>query len=115
MTVNERLEDISRLSGFSIEIIRKIQQAELESVLSSLKKGERATIIGRCTIEPCIRSKIKPGVGIVDYVKAKASVSHVISDELEDLRGFEKSDANSESSKLLNQPGIATIQIQSLV
>jgi len=113
MTVNERLEDISRISGFSVEIIRKIQQAELESILNSLKKGERATLIGRCTIEPCIRSKIQPGGGIVDYIKAKASVSHVISDALGELTGFETSD--SESSKLSNQPGVAAVQIPSLV
>jgi len=115
MTVNERLEDISRISGFSVEIIRKIQKAELESIVKSLKRGERATLIGRCTIEPCIRQKIKPGKGVVNYVKLRASVSHVISDELEKLEAFEKPDENSESSRLLNDPDVATVQIESLI
>ena len=61
MTVNERLNDISEISGFSVDIVRKVQQAELESILKSLKQGERATLIGRCTIEPSIGSKMAYG------------------------------------------------------
>jgi hypothetical protein len=89
MTVNERLEDISKISGFSIEIVRKILNAEQESIIESLKKGERATLIGRCTITPCMRQKIKPGMGVRPCIKLHANVSNIISDELEEMEAYE--------------------------
>jgi len=112
MTVNERLEDISKISGFSVEIVRKVLNAEKESIAKSLKKGERATLIGRCTIEPFIRQKIKPGEGIISYIKLRASVSNVLSSEFEKIDKFE---TNENGEEITIRPGIATMQIESLI
>lgn len=117
MTVNERLEDISRISGFSVEIVRKVLNAEQESILKSLKKGERATLIGRCTLEPVIRQKIVPGrEGPVNYIKVRAAVSSIIKDNLENMEGFEREEGNDRIEDILvNKPGVATVQIPSLI
>ena len=52
MTAQERIEDISKISGFSVEICRRVLNAETESIIKSLKRGERATLSGR------VRAKI---------------------------------------------------------
>lgn len=63
MTVNERLEDISKRSGFSVETVRCILEAERDSTIDSLKRGERATLIGRCTMVPSLGAKMDASCG----------------------------------------------------
>lgn len=52
MTVQERIDDICKKSGMSEDIVRRVLNAEKASVIESLKRGERATIIGRCILRP---------------------------------------------------------------
>lgn len=115
MTVNERLEDISKISGFSTEIVRKILNAEKESVTKSLKIGERATLIGRCTITPCMRQKIKVGKGVRPCIKLQANVSNILRDELEELEKFEEDSNRDGEYRFEDEPGVAVIQIASLI
>lgn len=95
MNIQERYDDISRLSGFSEEVIRRIFKATRQSLASSLKKGERATLPGICTITPEARCKINPEcneVSRINYIKLKASPSSALETELDKLQDFENTE-----------------------
>ena len=47
MTTQDRLNDICEISGLSEDIVRRVFDAERQSIVKSLRKGERATLIGR--------------------------------------------------------------------
>ncbi|MBO5388684.1 MAG: hypothetical protein J6A59_11190 [Lachnospiraceae bacterium] len=52
MTTQERYNDICKICGLSEDIVRRVLNAERQSVANSLKRGERATLVGRVTIRP---------------------------------------------------------------
>lgn len=110
MTVQERINDISARSGLSEHIVRRVIQAETESCVESLKRGERATLIGRCTIKPELRSKIVVGGTMENYIKIITSASKSLEDELKDLKGFVAPKA--EDTSIPN--GIRMLQIPGL-
>ena len=91
MSTQERLDDICNISGLSESIVRRVLEAERQSIAKSLKKGERATLIGRCVIRPEIRSKV--GIGVppvqINYIKLTSQVSSSMEALLQDLTGFE--------------------------
>lgn len=89
MNTQERMEDISRRSGLSIDICRRVLNAEAASVTDSLKKGERATLIGRVTLRPELRQKITEGGVLVKRLKVKAEVSQTLENALSDIVEFE--------------------------
>ena len=93
MTVEDRLEDIHKRTGLDTNIIRGVLNAETESVVESLKRGERATLIGRCSFVPhlkkvgeddnCIRVSCKASPKLESILKAESSFKDVeISDSL---------------------------------
>lgn len=111
MTVQQRLDDICKRQGMSEEIVRRVLQAEKASVLDSLKKGEKATLIGRCVIRPELRSKVDVGGDVRDYIKTSASVAYTLQNELQNCSEFEKSE---ESDNQIPE-GIRITQISQLL
>lgn len=111
MTVQERIDDIVKRSGFSEEIVRRVLNAERESILESLKHGERATLIGRCTIVPELRKSLDIGGKIKTVIKLKASPSYSLESELVGLEGFIKRDTGDDD----NDEGIMLRQLPGLV
>lgn len=89
MNTQERMEDISRRSGLSIDICRRVINAEAASITDSLRKGERATLTGRVTLRPEIRQKIAEGGILVKKLKIKAEVSQTLENALSDIVEFE--------------------------
>lgn len=94
MNTAERLAEISELSGLSVDIIRRVIEAERLSIVNSLKRGERATLIGRCVIRPEIRNKIgisdsSGNIPLNSSIKLYADVAPSLSSELAELSGFE--------------------------
>ena len=89
MNIQERYDDISRLSGFSEDVIRRIFKATRQSLAGSLKQGERATLPGICTITPEVRYKIDSGGETMSsYIKLKASPSSALETELAKIQSF---------------------------
>lgn len=112
MTVKERIEDISKRCGLSEDIIRRVLQAEQQSIADSLKRGERATLIGRCTIVPEIRTRLGVGGKLKKEIKLSASVAHSLVVALSDLEDFIKDDTE-EDSKV--PEGVMVTQITGLI
>lgn len=113
MTVQERIDDICKKSGMSEDIVRRVLNAEKASVIESLKRGERATIIGRCILRPQIQKKLVVGGEIVSTIKVRAEVSHGIQSELAEHEKFLGDDIEKDTSKLPD--GIRVMQIQALI
>lgn len=108
MTTQERIEDISKISGLSEDIVRRVMNAEKESITKSLRKGERANLIGRVVIRPEIRQKLLVGGEFEGYIKLYASVAASLESALSDLTGFEV------NTNIQNEPGIRLTQIDAL-
>lgn len=90
MSVQERIEDICKISGLSEEIVRRVLNAEKQSIIKSLRRGERATLIGRCTIRPEIRTKLGVYGQEKRYIKLIAKPAPALEAELADLEDFEE-------------------------
>lgn len=83
MTVQQRYDDIVKRSGLSEEILRRAFKATRESLADSLRKGERATLHGICTIVPEKRHRLSlGGEDMTSYIKLKADVSSALNSEL---------------------------------
>lgn len=94
MSIQERYDDIANMSGLSEEIIRRVFKATRQSMVKSLKKGERATIPGICTFTPELKDKINYKADsekdvLTKYIKIKASASPALGTELEKLGDFD--------------------------
>lgn len=98
MTAQERIEDISKISGLSIDICRRVLNAETESVIKSLKKGERATLSGRVTLRPEMRQRVGLNCQVENVVKVKADISSVIDSALSNVHEFEESEHKSDTT-----------------
>lgn len=92
MTTQDRYDDICKISGLSEDIVRRVLLAEKQSIIESLKHGERATLIGRCVIRPEIRSKIVIGGKLKNYVKLSVAVADSLECELKSIESFEGND-----------------------
>lgn len=112
MTVRDRLQDISERSGFSESIVRAVLDAERESIIESLKRGEKATLIGRCTLIPTMRNKlINTEMRLERYVAVTAKPSSIIKAEMGKVSEYK----STNDSKATINPNIAIRQIASLV
>ena len=113
MSTQERLDDICAISGLSENIVRRVLDAERQSIVKSLKRGERATLIGRCVIRPELRSKIEVdgsyGGAYKNYIKLSSTVATSMESMLQGLTEFEQSDKNE-----ANMEGVWTPQIAAL-
>lgn len=115
LTTQERLVDISRRTGLSESVIRTVLNAERDSIVDSLLKGEKATLIGRCTLRPEVRLKIDPTKNPPQfkYVKINASVAPSLQGVVERYAN-QKTYTNAESEEELPE-GIMVRQIASLI
>lgn len=111
MTVQERIEDIVKRSGLSEPIVRRVMQAETESCIESLKRGERTTLIGRCTLRPELRTKLAVGGTMSKVVKITAAPSKSLEDELQGLTDWVVPQEEDNSLP----PGIRIMQIPGLL
>ena len=84
LNLEQRIRDISIRSGFSQEVVRSILSAESDSILHSLRKGEKAYLEGRCIMTPVEYKKyneageiigIERRVRIVPASKIKNNIS----------------------------------------
>lgn len=115
MTVQERLEDISSRCGMTTEVIRRVLNAEAESVAESLRKGERATLIGRCTIVPSMGTKLDISGDVKNRVKLSSKVTGSLKSRV-DIEEFEQSVEEDLTNKFLKEnPGVRTVQIKGLM
>ena len=114
MTVSERLADISARAGFSEEIVRKVLNAERESILESLKHGERATLIGRATIIPSLRTRLSDDKTHMEtYIKPMAQPANIIVAELARVNKYEAKE--EDTSPFAGIPNVMVQQIDSLL
>ena len=111
MTTQERYNDICKICGLSEDIVRRVLNAERQSVANSLKRGERATLIGRVTIRPEIRYKLGIGGEQIGSIKLKTSVSSALAAEFEAMNNFVSDTSENDSS----DRGIVLRQIPSLI
>lgn len=115
MTAAERYEEISKIQGVQVEIVRRVLTAERQSILDSLKRGEKATLLGRCVIKPEIHSGIEvsptSAPRIRNWIKAKAVIAPALAQELHEYEEF-VSGSDSESDEL--PEGIMLQTIESL-
>lgn len=101
MNIQERYDDISKISGLSEEIIRRVFKATRQSLAKSLKQGERATLPGICTLTPELKNRIDiGGESMTTYIKLKASASSAMETELGKVSNF---DATSEDDKVSSE------------
>lgn len=112
MTVNERLEDIKRRTGYSENVIRAVLNAEAESILDSLKRGERATMIERVTIVPSLETKFNLNGTKTTYIDAKPKLLSTMKTKLAAFDRFERTEGEEDYD---DEPGIMTSQITSLL
>lgn len=120
MNMQDRYEDICRISGLSEEIVRRVLKATKQSCATSLKKGYRATVPGICTIVPEERSRLMVGGSIEKYIKIKVKPSASLESELQNLDNTDsaKEEQNLARLNLLNpelRSGIRTTQISALL
>ena len=107
MTTQERIEDICKLSGLSEDIVRRVMDAEKKSIVKSLRRGERANIIGRAVIRPEVKRKLAIGGEFETYIKLNATAASSLEAMMEDLESFE-------NERKVDETGIITQQIESL-
>ena len=111
MTTQERYNDICKICGLSEDIVRRVLNAERQSVANSLKRGERATLVGRVTIRPELRYKLGIGGEQIGSIKLKTSVSSALAAEFDAMSSF-ISDTSEDNS---DDRGIVLRQIPSLI
>ncbi len=112
MTNAERYADISKISGLSEDIVKRVIAAERESILNSLKRGERAALIGRCVLRPEIKSKLVIGGTLKNYIDIKSDVTSSLKSSLEEMGSFEVIEDNISNE---GESGIRLRQIPSLI
>lgn len=112
LTVQQRLDDICKRQGMSEEIVRRVLKAERDSAIDSLKRGENATLIGRCVLKPDIRQKVEIGGQVKTYIKVGAEAAYAVKSELAKYEDFETGSQQEEDSL---PEGIRVAQIQSLL
>lgn len=110
MNTQERYDDICKITGLSEDIVRRVLSAQKESLLESLKRGEKASIVGVCTIKPEINSKIAIGGSLDKYVSLRISVSNSLEAQMNKLEKFVESVDTTD-----NMNGIRLNQIPSLI
>lgn len=112
MTVQQRLDDICKRQGMQEEIVRRVLQAEKAQILDSLKKGEKATLIGRCVIRPELRQRVAIGGDVETYIKASSSVAYSLQNELSECKQFDRTEAQEDDAI---PEGIRITQISQLL
>lgn len=130
MSMQDRYNDIVRLSGLSEEVVRRVLKASRQSLAASLKKGDRATLPGLCTMIPEERTKFDiTNNKEVSFIKIKTKTSNALASEVERISSFENSDDKSDDKAAIKlnldnaelggkgsrNSGIRTTQINALL
>lgn len=90
ISMQERYDEISKLSGLSEDVLRRAFKAAKISLATSLRKGERATLPGICTLTPEIRHSLNiGGESTTSYIRVKAKASSSLEAELTKVDHFE--------------------------
>lgn len=89
MSVKDRLDDISNISGYSNDIVSAILKASMKSLIKSIRVGERASLPGICTFEPNETVQASKTSDIGKRVKVKVNPSKSLVSSLKDLDDFE--------------------------
>lgn len=120
MNVQSRYDEIVALSGQSEEVVRRVLRAAKESLAASLRKGERATLPGICTLSSEIREKLDTNsLKSVSYIKIKAKASNAMETEVN--KGTESTETETDNKEIKlnvinNKPsGIRLKQINALL
>ena len=95
MTVSERSEDIKKRTGLSEQVIRTVLNAETASVVDSLERGEKATLIGRCTFTPRITYRTDIDGTEVPHIAVSAKASSKIVNYLFSKKEYLENDFES--------------------
>lgn len=109
MTIKERLDDISKESGLSTDIVRRVLDAERVSIAKSLCKGENAMLIGRCIMYPKAVSKLAVGCTLERRVSLKVRPTTSLIRYLDEASDFDNFGNEEESGD------IAVVQIEDLI
>lgn len=117
MTVKERITEISKATGISEDVVRRVLNAECESVAATLKKGEKSTLIGRCTFIPtlCTKPEVDENTGKIvakKVIGVRVAPSKSMLARLEDIC---EEDFNKNDSERYQIPNLAALQIEGLV
>lgn len=108
MTTQERINDICTISGLSEDIVRRVMDAERQSIAKSLRRGERANLIGRAVIRPEIKRRLMIGGEFENYIKLTVSPAASLEGMLDGLKEFEVADDSTKET------GIRLTQIAAL-
>ena len=116
MTVEERLQDISRRTGLSERVVRSVLKAETDSVIDSLKRGETATLVGRCHFKPTRKTMLKVGGKLGYCIRVSTKASTKLENTLKEMENFVE-DTNVIQLKRIEdiEPNVAISQIKELV
>ena len=117
MTISQRIEDIVKRSGLSEHIVRSVLRAERDSIVDSLKRGERATMVGRCTLIPnMVGTPINIDGNIImrKNLKAYAKPVQSLSNELKNVSEYIKDSESENVAELMKAYGIEVLQIKTL-
>lgn len=126
MNIQDRYNDICKTSGLSEEVVRRVLKAARQSLVKSIKNGERATLPGIVTITPSFKNKIDiGGNSMTQSVKLKAKPSASLETDLNNITEFVQdvcedntalSRLNIRNPELVTAPeGIITNQIDALL
>lgn len=126
MNIQDRYDDICKTSGLSEEVVRRVLKAARQSLVKSIKNGERATLPGIVTITPSFKNKIDiGGNSMTQSVKLKAKPSASLETDLNNITEFIQdvcedntalSRLNIKNPELVTAPeGIITNQIDALL
>lgn len=97
MQAKDRYQEIAEISGMSEAVVRRVLEAEKESVVNSLKRGERATLLGRCVMRPEISQRLGMDGKLENEIKVKISVANAITSALKGVTEFENEEVAYES------------------
>lgn len=103
MTTQERIDEICSICGLSEDIVRRVMDAERQSITNSLRRGERANLIGRVIIHPELKGRIAIGGTLEHSIKLNIKPSAALEASLADLNGFESAVDEDDDGIMLNQ------------
>ena len=101
-TTQQRINDICRRTGLTENVVRRVIDAECESVAESLSKGERVNIIGRCTIYPEISSVIENSK-LKYFIRLKAKATKSLEEKVRSIKVTEEANTDTNENILVEQ------------
>ena len=106
MSTAERLEDISKRSGVSVDVVRRVLDAERDSIIDSIKKGESAILIGRAIITPEMRYRVGINLEEQKFIRLKYKPTESFKRALDDTSQFQEYLEEDKGIKLRKIPSL---------